>query len=65
MNKDKYVTDLAKNKHYLAIYGEQYMNQWLNVISVLKMINLQIRLSGSARQCSSAQKQIWNRSLKQ
>jgi len=29
MNKDKYVTDLAKNKHYLAIYGENYMNQWL------------------------------------
>ncbi len=29
MNKDKYVTDLAKNKHYLAIYGEKYMNQWL------------------------------------
>lgn len=29
MNKDKYVTDLAKNKHYLNIYGEKYMNDWL------------------------------------
>jgi len=29
MNKDTYVTDLAKNKHYLKIYGEKTMNQWL------------------------------------
>jgi perosamine synthetase len=32
MNKDKYVTDLAKNKHYLNIYGEKYMNEWLERI---------------------------------
>lgn len=29
MNKDAYVTGLAKNKHYLNIYGEKTMNQWL------------------------------------
>lgn len=29
MNKDAYVTGLAKNKHYLRIYGEKTMNQWL------------------------------------
>jgi dTDP-4-amino-4,6-dideoxygalactose transaminase len=29
MNKDKYVTDLATNKHYLNIYGKQTMQEWL------------------------------------
>ena len=29
MNKNEYVTGLAKNKHYLSIYGEKTMNQWL------------------------------------
>lgn len=29
MNKDGYVTGLAKNKHYLKIYGEKIMNEWL------------------------------------
>src|SRR5690606_28232882 len=29
MNKDEYVTGLAKNKHYLKIYGEKRMQQWL------------------------------------
>jgi perosamine synthetase len=29
MNKDNYVTGLAKNKHYLRIYGEKTMNEWL------------------------------------
>ncbi|MEI6679911.1 MAG: DegT/DnrJ/EryC1/StrS family aminotransferase [Mariniphaga sp.] len=29
MNKNAYVTGLAKNKHYLNIYGEKTMNQWL------------------------------------
>jgi perosamine synthetase len=29
MNKVSYVTDLAKNKHYLNIYGEQTMKNWL------------------------------------
>ena len=29
MNKDSYVTGLAKNKHYLKIYGEKAMNAWL------------------------------------
>ena len=29
MNKDAYVTGLAKNKHYLSIYGARTMNQWL------------------------------------
>ncbi len=29
MNKDAYVTGLAKNKHYLKIYGEKAMKQWL------------------------------------
>lgn len=29
MNKDSYVTGLAKNKHYLKIYGEKTMNEWL------------------------------------
>jgi hypothetical protein len=28
-NKDAYVTGLAKNKHYLSIYGAKTMNQWL------------------------------------
>lgn len=32
MNKDPYITDLAKNKHYLNIYGEKYMNEWLERI---------------------------------
>ncbi len=29
MNKDAYVAGLAKNKHFLKIYGEKVMNQWL------------------------------------
>ena len=29
MNKDSYVTGLAKNKYYLKIYGEKIMKQWL------------------------------------
>ncbi|QEC51322.1 dTDP-4-amino-4,6-dideoxygalactose transaminase [Anseongella ginsenosidimutans] len=29
MNRQDYVTGLAKNKHYLRIYGEKVMNQWL------------------------------------
>lgn len=29
MNRQEYVTGLAKNKHYLRIYGEKTMNQWL------------------------------------
>jgi dTDP-4-amino-4,6-dideoxygalactose transaminase len=29
MNKEKYVTDLATNKHYLKIYGEKTMREWL------------------------------------
>jgi len=28
-NKDAYVTGLAKNKHFLNIYGAKTMNQWL------------------------------------
>ncbi|HEU0038695.1 MAG TPA: DegT/DnrJ/EryC1/StrS family aminotransferase [Verrucomicrobiae bacterium] len=29
MNKDEYVSGLAKNKHFLKIYGEKRMKQWL------------------------------------
>ncbi|MFA6484029.1 MAG: DegT/DnrJ/EryC1/StrS family aminotransferase [Bacteroidales bacterium] len=29
MNKSAYVTGLAKNKHYLKIYGDKFMNEWL------------------------------------
>lgn len=29
MNKDSYVTGLASNKHYLKIYGEKTMKDWL------------------------------------
>jgi dTDP-4-amino-4,6-dideoxygalactose transaminase len=29
MNKEAYVTGLARNRHYLHIYGEKTMNQWL------------------------------------
>jgi perosamine synthetase len=29
MNKDAYVKGLAKNRHYLKIYGEKRMNEWL------------------------------------
>ena len=29
MNKDSYVTGLAKNKHFLKIYGEKKLNEWL------------------------------------
>lgn len=29
MNKDAYVSGLAKNKHFLKIYGEKRMKQWL------------------------------------
>ncbi|MCE5346636.1 MAG: DegT/DnrJ/EryC1/StrS family aminotransferase [Bacteroidales bacterium] len=30
MNKSAYVTDLAKNPHYLKIYGEKTMKEWLD-----------------------------------
>ncbi len=29
LNKDAYVTGLAKNKHFLKVYGEKTMQQWL------------------------------------
>jgi dTDP-4-amino-4,6-dideoxygalactose transaminase len=29
MNRSAYVTGLAKNRHYLKIYGEKFMNRWL------------------------------------
>jgi len=29
MNKSAYVTGLAKNNQYLKIYGEKFMNEWL------------------------------------
>jgi len=29
MNKDEYVTSLAKNPHYLKVYGEKKMKEWL------------------------------------
>jgi hypothetical protein len=29
MNTDHYVTELANNKHYLKIYGQKTMNDWL------------------------------------
>ena len=29
LNKDAYVTGLAKNKHFLKIYGEKAMQQWV------------------------------------
>jgi dTDP-4-amino-4,6-dideoxygalactose transaminase len=29
MNKEAYVTNLAKNKHFLKIYGEQKLKDWL------------------------------------
>lgn len=29
MNREAYVTGLAKNRHYLRIYGEKTMNEWL------------------------------------
>lgn len=29
MNKDKYVTDLANNRHYIKIYGKAAMQNWL------------------------------------
>ncbi len=29
MNTDAYVTGLAKNKHYLKVYGEKTMKEWL------------------------------------
>ncbi|MDD5435790.1 MAG: DegT/DnrJ/EryC1/StrS family aminotransferase, partial [Nitrospira sp.] len=32
MNKTNYVTDLAKNKHYLSVYGEKSMKEWLERI---------------------------------
>lgn len=32
MNKEAYVTDLAKNKHYLSVYGEKTMKDWLERI---------------------------------
>lgn len=33
MTKDSYVTNLAKSKHYLQIYGEKKMKEWLEQIS--------------------------------
>ena len=32
LNKTNYVTDLAKNKHYLSVYGEKTMKEWLERI---------------------------------
>ncbi len=29
MNKSAYVTGLAKNRQYLKLYGEKFMNEWL------------------------------------
>ena len=29
MNRDRYVTELANNRHYLKIYGAKTMNDWL------------------------------------
>jgi perosamine synthetase len=29
MNKDEYVTGLAKNSHYLKVYGQKTMEEWL------------------------------------
>lgn len=29
MNRDQYVTGLAQNKHYLRLYGEKTMQEWL------------------------------------
>jgi hypothetical protein len=29
MNKDPYVTGLAKDKHFLKVYGERRMKDWL------------------------------------
>lgn len=29
MNRDKYVTGLVDNRHYLKIYGKKFMNEWL------------------------------------
>jgi len=29
LNRDAYVTGLAKNRHYLKIYGERTMNEWI------------------------------------
>ena len=31
--KDPYIRDLAKNKHYIKLYGEKGMNDWLERIS--------------------------------
>ena len=31
LNKDTYVTGLARNKHFLKIYGEKRMQQWLEL----------------------------------
>ncbi len=33
LSKDNYVRNLAKNKHYLSIYGDKAMNNWLECIS--------------------------------
>ncbi len=33
MTKNSYVTNLAKSKHYLQVYGEKKMNDWLEQIS--------------------------------
>lgn len=32
MNKSAYITGLAKNSHYLKIYGEKFMSEWLERI---------------------------------
>ncbi|KAF5051950.1 3-amino-5-hydroxybenzoate synthase [anaerobic digester metagenome] len=33
MTREKYITDLAQNKHYLNIYGEKRMKEWLESLS--------------------------------
>ena len=30
MNKDEYVSGLAKNKHFLKLYGEKRLKDWLD-----------------------------------
>ena len=33
MTREKYITDLAQNKHYLNVYGEKRMKEWLESLS--------------------------------
>ena len=68
MNRDGYVTGLAKNRYYLKIYGEKTMKQWLERIHCPQNDQLtgeeaiwfsQTMLLGSTRDMDQIAEAVW------